>query len=67
MIVDPGLYMVRPARLELATFWFVARRSIQLSYGRARKTLLILPLHANARLAAIQISYSGAVALCSRP
>jgi hypothetical protein len=28
---------------------------------------LILPLHANARLAAIQISYSGAVALCSRP
>jgi molybdenum cofactor biosynthesis protein B len=27
--------MVRPARLELATSWFVARRSIQLSYGRA--------------------------------
>ena len=27
--------MVRPARLERATFWFVARRSIQLSYGRA--------------------------------
>src|ERR1039457_6357003 len=26
--------MVRPARLERATFWFVARRSIQLSYGR---------------------------------
>ena len=27
--------LVRPARLELATSWFVARRSIQLSYGRA--------------------------------
>src|SRR5688500_20230491 len=27
--------MVRPARLERATSWFVARRSIQLSYGRA--------------------------------
>jgi hypothetical protein len=26
--------MVRPARVELATFWFVAKRSIQLSYGR---------------------------------
>ena len=26
--------MVRPDRVELPTFWFVARRSIQLSYGR---------------------------------
>ncbi len=26
--------LMRPARLERATFWFVAKRSIQLSYGR---------------------------------
>ena len=31
--------MARPERVELPTFWFVAKRSIQLSYGRAGTTL----------------------------
>ena len=29
--------MVRPERFELPTYWFVASRSIQLSYGRTRE------------------------------
>ena len=29
--------MVRPERFELPTYWFVASRSIQLSYGRIPK------------------------------
>ena len=36
--------MVRPERFELPTLWFVARCSIQLSYGRdtaAAETLII--------------------------
>ncbi len=35
------VFMVRPAGLEPATFWFVARHSIQLSYERtaARRRL----------------------------
>ena len=28
------IYMARPERFELPTAWFVARYSIQLSYGR---------------------------------
>jgi hypothetical protein len=35
--------MVRPERVELPTFWFVARRSIQLSYGRT----VAFPLYCN--------------------
>ena len=31
--------MVRPERFELPTAWFVARYSIQLSYGRIRKAV----------------------------
>jgi hypothetical protein len=31
---------LRPARLERATSWFVARRSIQLSYGRVEPSII---------------------------
>ena len=34
--------MARPERFELPTFWFVARRSIQLSYERAVFVTLML-------------------------
>jgi hypothetical protein len=32
--------VARPGGLELPTFWFVARRSIQLSYGRVAEEIL---------------------------
>jgi hypothetical protein len=32
--LQPLDYLARPARFELATPWFVAKYSIQMSYGR---------------------------------
>ena len=45
--------MVRPARLERATFWFVAKRSIQLSYGRDRVGLKVILARSCVRNAAL--------------
>jgi hypothetical protein len=33
--------VARPRGVEPPTFWFVARRSIQLSYGRAAMQMLL--------------------------
>jgi hypothetical protein len=33
-IRNPFEFVARPARFELATPWFVAKYSIQMSYGR---------------------------------
>ena len=34
--------LARPERFELPTFWFVARHSIQLSYGRVLTGAILL-------------------------
>jgi len=34
--MDDPLFLARPKRFELLTPWFVARYSIQLSYGRIK-------------------------------
>ncbi len=34
IVSNPLIFMARPKRFELLTPWFVARYSIQLSYGR---------------------------------
>ncbi len=39
LICKPLFCMVRPKRFELLTPWFVAKYSIQLSYGRVRREL----------------------------
>ena len=51
--------LVRPERFELPTAWFVARYSIQLSYGRIRNG--ILPDSAYARQS-FRLSYKKAIA-----
>jgi hypothetical protein len=37
----PLKFMVRLERFELPAFWFVARRSIQLSYSRTNRTRIL--------------------------
>ena len=37
----PLFCLVRPKRFELLTPWFVAKYSIQLSYGRVRRALYL--------------------------
>lgn len=56
--------LVRPARLERATFWFVAKRSIQLSYGRLRR-MRILPSDLGAVNGASKICFPAEMAMRS--
>jgi hypothetical protein len=40
-LAKPFIFMARPARFERATYGFVVRHSIQLSYGRLKFCLFI--------------------------
>jgi hypothetical protein len=51
--------MVRPERFELPAFWFVARRSIQLSYGRMVKLFLLPCLTISLAVRGLLVSASG--------
>ena len=53
--------VVRPERFELPTFWFVARRSIQLSYERTRTLFTIN------RLARFLLQFQPRVCMHSHP
>ena len=62
------MVLARPERFELPTSWFVARRSIQLSYGRdgqAPDSLVIRTGGANRTISARE-SYSAALFLIHR-
>jgi hypothetical protein len=43
-LCNPLIYLARPERFELPTPWFVARYSIQLSYGRINFSISTLSL-----------------------
>jgi hypothetical protein len=49
--------VVRPERFELPAFWFVARRSIQLSYGRTIFKLILIRLSCLSRYSPIHSGF----------
>jgi hypothetical protein len=55
--------MVRPERFELPAFWFVARRSIQLSYGRT----LVGKILSRIGMCEQNLRFTAAVSLLAEP